>query len=912
MKACLRLSCFLLLVVGLAQNIGLAATFKKIQLSDQFFCEGATFTDVDRDGSADIVAGPYWYAGPEFIERTELYSPQPFDIVNYSDNFLTFAYDFSGDGWDDILVVGYPGTESFWYQNPQGKSGPWERHLALAVTDNESPTLTDVTGDGVPELVCMSGGRIGYAVISPDTPTHPWQFHAVSPKRDFQRFTHGLGVGDINGDGRMDLLEKDGWWEQPTNEVPEGEPWTFHKVKFSELGGAQMFAYDLDDDGDNDVVTSKAAHAYGLAWFENTGKDNEGEVTFCEHSIMGEHAEEKKHGVAFSQLHAVELADVNGDGIDDIITGKRFWAHKGKDPGSREPAVLYWFETVRNGRDVSFLPHRVDSNSGVGTQVVVDDLTGDRLLDIVVGNKKGTFLFTQIAAEKEIEVSSTSKPIETHAISDTDRVAEREESQTASYDALSSCKESQGSPTSDDQAPALPNIVVIFVDDLGYADIGPYGAVAYPTPHLDRMAGEGRVFTDFVSATAVCSASRAALLTGCYPERVSILGALYPNAKIGLNSKELTLAELCKQQGYATAIFGKWHLGHLTPFLPLQHGFDEYFGLPYSNDMWPLRPGELALPAEGGARKKRFPNLPLFEGNRVVKEEVTAEDQAQLTTMYTERSVDFINRNANRPFFLYVPHTMVHVPLFVSSKFQGKSGAGLFGDVVMEIDWSVGQILDAIHQNEIEENTLVIFTSDNGPWLNFGNHAGSAKPLREGKGTMFEGGYREPCIMRWPGKIPAGTQCDELASTIDLLPTVAKLIGAELPPERTIDGEDIWPLMSGRPNAESPHEIFYCYYGGELHAVRNRRWKLHFPHPYRSLEGKPGGIDGIPTAYSRLRTGVELYDLKSDIGESKNVANLHPKIVARFTREAESARAALGDKLTNRVGAEIRPHGTAE
>ena len=458
----------------------------------------------------------------------------------------------------------------------------------------------------------------------------------------------------------------------------------------------------------------------------------------------------------------------------------------------------------------------------------------------------------------------------------------------------------------------LPNIVIIINNDLGYAYIGQYWAKYYAKPNLDRMAQEGRIFTDFVAATAVCSASRAALLTGCYPERVSILGALHPNAKIGINPDELTLAEICKQRGYATAIFGKWHLGHLRPFLPLQHGFDEYFGLPYSNDMWPLHPEYVNLPPEKADRKKGFPDLPLFDGNRIADEEVTAADQAQLTTLYTERAVSFIDRNAEHPFFLYVPHTMVHVPLFVSEKFAGKSGAGLFGDVVMEVDWSVGQILDAISRNKLDEKTLVIFTSDNGPWLNYGNHAGSAKPLREGKGTMFEGGYREPCVMRWTSMIPAGTQCDELASTIDLVPTIAELIGVEFPDERVIDGKNIWPLISGEPDAKSPHDIFYCYYGGELHAVRDRRWKLHFPHGYRTLAGKPGGKDGTPVPYSHQKTGLELYDLKRDVGETRNVVRQHPDIATRLTKGAETARAALGDKLTNREGAEIRPAGMSE
>jgi arylsulfatase A-like enzyme len=457
-----------------------------------------------------------------------------------------------------------------------------------------------------------------------------------------------------------------------------------------------------------------------------------------------------------------------------------------------------------------------------------------------------------------------------------------------------------------------PNVVIIFIDDLGYADIGPFGATAYKTPNLDRMAREGRIFTDFHAATAVCSASRVALLTGCYPERVSILGALGPLAREGIHKNEITLAELCKTRDYATAIFGKWHLGRPRKFLPLQHGFDEYLGLPYSNDMWPRRP-ELASSPEAGKKKKEgYPELPLIKNNEVIDPVVDGEDQAKLTTLYTEHAVDFINRNKSRPFFLYVPHTMVHVPLYVSDKFRGKSGAGLFGDVVMEVDWSVGQILDAIKNNGIDDNTLVIFSADNGPWLNYGNHAGSAGPLREGKGTMWEGGYRVPCVMRWPGQIPAGTKCDEFAVTMDLFPTIAQVIGAEVPSDRVIDGKDIWPLMTGKEGALSPHEAFYCYYGRELRAVRDRRWKLVFPHQYRSLDGNPGGRDGRAEQYKQLTTGKALYDLKNDVGETADVASQHPDIVARLEEHAEKARTALGDILTGRTGSEVRPAGMAK
>ncbi len=458
----------------------------------------------------------------------------------------------------------------------------------------------------------------------------------------------------------------------------------------------------------------------------------------------------------------------------------------------------------------------------------------------------------------------------------------------------------------------LPNIVIIFVDDLGYADVGSFGNHAWPTPHLDEMISRGRRFTDFVASSAVCSASRAALLTGCYHRRVGISGALGPKAKTGLNRHEVTIAELCKQQGYATACFGKWHLGHHRPFLPLQHGFDEYYGLPYSNDMWPFHPDYANLPAAAAQRKQGYPDLPLLEGNDIVDPVVTAEDQAQLTTDYTQRAVDFIHRHHQRPFFLYVPHSMVHVPLFVSSKFAGQSGCGLFGDVMMEVDWSVGQIIQALQDHGICDNTLVVFTSDNGPWLSYGNHAGSALPLREGKGTMFEGGYRVPTIMQWPNRIPEGSTCDELAATIDLLPTIAQITGATLP-EHKIDGHDIAPLMFGQPDAQSPHRGFCCYYAnGQLQAIRDRRWKLHFPHQYQTMDGQPVGSDGTPGPYRREKIGLALYDLKSDIGETSNVADHHPEVVARLQGLADEARRDLGDTLTETGGTGIRPPGRVD
>ncbi len=450
-----------------------------------------------------------------------------------------------------------------------------------------------------------------------------------------------------------------------------------------------------------------------------------------------------------------------------------------------------------------------------------------------------------------------------------------------------------------------PNVVIVFTDDQGYRDLGCFGAEGFETPNIDRMAAEGRRFTNFYASQAVCSASRAALLTGCYSNRVGILGALGPQSRIGISDDEMTIAEVLKQAGYATAIYGKWHLGHHPQFLPTRHGFDDYFGLPYSNDMWPYHPGVRHLPME--ERLKRWPHLPLIDGSKIVNPQVTPEDQTQLTTWYTQRAVRFIEQNQDHPFFLYVPHSMPHVPLYVSDKFKGKSEQGLYGDVIMEIDWSVGQILDTLKRTGVDDNTLVIYTSDNGPWLAYGDHAGSALPLREGKGTTWDGGQREPTVMRWPGKIPAGTQCDEVAATIDLLPTIAGIAAVDLPPNK-IDGRDILPLMTGAADAKSPHEYYCFYWGKHLQAIRSGDWKLHFPHKYRSLKDKPGS-GGVPGPYVQKETGLALYNLADDIGETTNVADQHPEVVARLQQYAEQAREELGDSAANVRGSGVRPPG---
>ncbi len=462
--------------------------------------------------------------------------------------------------------------------------------------------------------------------------------------------------------------------------------------------------------------------------------------------------------------------------------------------------------------------------------------------------------------------------------------------------------------------PHRPNIVIILTDDQGYADVGVFGAKGFVTPHLDRMAAEGAVFRNFHVAQPVCSASRAGLLTGCYPNRIGIHGALGPRSEVGIAADEMTLAELVRQRGYATAMFGKWHLGDSPEFLPTRHGFDEYFGLPYSNDMWPLHPDLVKLSPDAAARKRGYPDLPLFENEQIHIAKVTHEEQNQLTTWYTERAVRFIEQHPTRPFLLYVAHSMPHVPLHVSAKFRGRSEQGLYGDVIMEIDWSVGQILDALKRCDLEQNTWVIFTSDNGPWLSYGNHAGSAGPLREGKGTSWEGGTRVPCIMRWPGQIPAGTDSAEMLMTIDLFPTIAGRTGAPMPTNR-IDGLDVWPIISRQPGARNPHNAYWFYYGvNELQAVTtgDGRWKLQLPHTYRTLAGRAGGRDGLPVPYAQQAIGhAELYDLAGDSGETTDVSAGHPEIVEQIEAAVEQARADLGDRLTRRTGAGQRAAGRA-
>lgn len=446
-----------------------------------------------------------------------------------------------------------------------------------------------------------------------------------------------------------------------------------------------------------------------------------------------------------------------------------------------------------------------------------------------------------------------------------------------------------------------PNVILIFTDDQGYQDVGTFGSPNIETPNLDQMAKEGVKLTSFYSAQPICSASRAGILTGCYPNRIGIHNALGPGSPIGINASEMTIAEMLKNIGYKTAIFGKWHLGDSPKFMPTSHGFDEFFGIPYSNDMWPYHPQQGTV--------FNFGPLPLYENETVLD---TLTDQSQLTTQITERSVDFINRNKNNPFFLYVPHPQPHVPLFVSDKFKGKSERGLYGDVIMEIDWSVGEILAALKKNGLEDNTVVIFTSDNGPWLAYGNHAGSALPLREGKGTSWEGAQREPFIMRYPNKITPGKTIDIPVMAIDILPTLAEITGARLP-NLTIDGKSAWSLLRGE-SQESPQEAYFFYYRiNELMGVRYGKWKMYFPHTYRTMDGQEPGKDGLPGEYRMIEMEeIELYDVSTDISETKNVAEDHPEVVDKIKILSNEMRHELGDSLLELEGTKNREAGKAK
>jgi arylsulfatase len=448
------------------------------------------------------------------------------------------------------------------------------------------------------------------------------------------------------------------------------------------------------------------------------------------------------------------------------------------------------------------------------------------------------------------------------------------------------------------------NFIIIFMDDMGWGDISSQGATGFHTPNMDRLANEGMRFTNFYVAQAVSSASRAALLTGTYPNRIGFAHALTHRSRVGIADEETTIAEMLREIGYTSAVFGKWHLGHHPQFLPTNHGFDEFLGIPYSNDMWPYHP---QVPGY-------FPDLPMIEGLEIVNPAMTAEDQEQMTRLFTERAVNFITKNRDNPFFVLLAHPMPHVPLFVSDKFRGKSEHGLFGDVMMEIDWSVGEIMNTVDKLGLGENTMIIVSSDNGPWIRYGNHAGSTGGLREAKGGIFEGGMRVPGLFRWTGTIPAGSINNQLATTMDLLPTFAYISGAPLPP-LPIDGYNIICLLTNAHATSSPRQYLLYYFGmnngvSNLRGIRNSRFKLVLPHYGRSYEGFLPGLDGFPGPQNPARFfEKELFDLFRDPGERNNVIELFPEVVEELMEIVERAREDLGDALTGRPGTNLRPIG---
>ena len=464
---------------------------------------------------------------------------------------------------------------------------------------------------------------------------------------------------------------------------------------------------------------------------------------------------------------------------------------------------------------------------------------------------------------------------------------------------------------------AHPNIVLIFTDDMGWGDLPNFTPQSkIRTPNIEQLVTEGTKFNDFYVAQAVCTASRAALMTGCYANRVGLEGALNHTSTTGIAPAEELLPELLEKAGYATGMFGKWHLGLPPFFAPSKNGFQEWLGIPYSNDNTKYHP----------VLADSMPPLPLYDGDSVIE---TDPDQRLFTKRLTNRAVQFIENHKDEPFFLYVPHIMPHVPIFASDRFRGKSARGLYGDVIEEIDWSVGEIVKTIDRLSLTENTLVIFTNDNGPFLSYGTHAGQSGALRGGKLTTFEGGVRVPMVARWPGQIPAGHTCGTPIISIDFLPTFCHLAKAPLP-RNTIDGINIADVLEGKTNTVEGRDGLVFYAGSELQAVRDGQWKIHFPHKYLVVNGETR-TDGKPAGFGRLapqsisNSGIEgiasrhgyvvrelplsLYDLGTDIGESKNIASDHPEIVKKLTDIAARYRKTLGDSLQNAKGTQNRPVG---
>lgn len=454
-----------------------------------------------------------------------------------------------------------------------------------------------------------------------------------------------------------------------------------------------------------------------------------------------------------------------------------------------------------------------------------------------------------------------------------------------------------------------PNIILINMDDMGYGDTEPYGSTGFATPNFNRLAKEGMRFTHFYTAQAVCSPSRAALLTGCYPNRIGMSGgALMPWSTKALNPNEETIASLLKKAGYSTAMFGKWHLGGTAPYLPLHYGFDQFYGIPYSHDMWPVDYEGKPI-TDTSNRRIKFPPLPVYNGDKQVDTILTLQEQAYLTATFTQKAEAFISSHKQKPFFLYLAHPMPHVPLAASPAFAGKSGAGLFADVISEIDWSIGRIISLLDKTGLSKNTLLIVTSDNGPWLTFGNHAGSSGGLREGKGTAWDGGTRVPCFVRWPGKVEAGSVCSQLLTNMDILPTIVAAAGAASPKEK-IDGLNFLPLLTGKTK-QSPRDLFYVYYdANNLKLIRYKNWELVLPHSSQAYSAGEPGKDGKPGPTPSRPVPMALYNLIHDPGTVYDVQKDYPEMVQLMLGFAEQAREDLGDDLTKRKGKNTRASAT--
>lgn len=444
-----------------------------------------------------------------------------------------------------------------------------------------------------------------------------------------------------------------------------------------------------------------------------------------------------------------------------------------------------------------------------------------------------------------------------------------------------------------------PNIILVFIDDMGYGDVGFNNPAVSYTPNFDFLANHGIVLKHFYVSEAVCTASRSSLLTGCYANRVGMGGAIDHKSVIGLNPAETTIAEMLKQSGYKTAAFGKWHLGFQKPFLPISQGFDEFFGIPYSGDMWPNHPENPSY----------YPPLPLYQNETIID---TVKEQSWFTQKFTEKTIGFIEKNADNPFFIYLAHPLPHVPLFVSEKFKGATGKGMYADVIHEIDWSIGEIRKALEKNGLEENTLFIVTSDNGPWLSYGDHAGITAGLREGKGTSWEGGVRTPFVVYWKNTIPEGITTNEAVMSIDLLPTLAAITGSSLPAKK-IDGINVSGLLTGKRKILPERPLFFYYNRNDLEGMRWRGYKLYFPHSYRTMSGQVAGSGGTPGKYRIIKMEKEeLYDLKTDPFEVKEISAGNQKTLDKMNKMANTMREELGDDLLNKKGKANREAGKVQ